>query len=197
MSSSEVDFSTMTVKQLRVELKKVGALLGGKKAALVQRLTDYRRNKNFANPYIDIPEPNPMPNWPEPSAFHSLILEDRDKIPSIREEHVQQYVVLRQVMDRGPNYDHAAFSRGKKMMNSVRALGIGLVGDSCYASSIVSAEFKDVSYTVRVVIHNTGEVLNSDCDCPTGKGSVAIFWFFSSLFFSSNLLEVVLCFHFF
>lgn len=166
--ASNVDFSTMTVKELRLELKKVGALLGGKKAVLVQRLNDYRRNKNFSNPNIDIPQHNPMPNWPEPSEFHSLTLEDRDKVPPIREEHIQQYVVLRQVMDRGPNYDHAALKRGKKMINSVRALSIGLLGDMCYVSSIVAAEFKDVTYTLRIILHGTGEVLNSDCDCPTG-----------------------------
>lgn len=163
------NFSTWTIGQLKVELRKVGARLTGKKAELVERLQDYKRNNNFADADLEIPEPNPMPDWPEPSLFHSLTIEDRGIIPNIREEHVQQYVVLRQVLDRGPNYDHAAFMRGKKMMNSVKALSIGIIDGSCFVSAIVSAEFKDLSYTVRVVIHSTGEVLSSDCDCPTGN----------------------------
>ena len=64
------------------------------------------------------------------------------------------------------------------MMTSVKALSIGLFDDSCFVSAIVSAEFKDVSYTVRVVIHNTGEVMNSDCDCPTGKKNVQLIFLF-------------------
>lgn len=163
------EISALTLKELKSELKKVGARLGGKKADLVQRLLDYKRNQNFPDPAVEIPESNPMPNWPEPSVFHSLTIQDREKIPKIREEHVQQYIVLRQVLDRGPNYDHAAFMRGKKMMNSVKALSTGIMGDVCFLSSIVSAEMKDVSYTVRIIVHNTGEVVNSDCDCPTGR----------------------------
>lgn len=161
--------SSMTVYQLKQELRKVGARLVGKKADLVQRLKDYQRNQNFRDPEVDIPAANPMPSWPEVSLFHSLTLNDQDLVPKIREEHVQQYVVLRQVLDRGPNYDHAAFMRGKKMMGSVRALSIAFIDGLCYTSSLVSAEFKDVSYTSRIILHAAGEVLNSDCDCPTGK----------------------------
>ena len=163
------EIQSMTLKELKEELRKVGARLGGKKAVLVQRLIDYRRNANFRDPILEIPAANAMPNWPEASFFHSLTLADRDSVPKIREEHVQQYIVLRQVLDRGPNYDHAAFARGKKMMNSVMVLSKGIAGDTCFTSSIVSAEFKDVSYTSRIVVHSSGEVLNSDCDCPTGK----------------------------
>ena len=112
--ASGQDFSFLTVKELKAELRKLGARIGGKKSVLVQRLSDYKRNQNFQDEEIQMPVPNPMPDWPEASHFHSLTLEDREKIPKIREEHVQQYVVLRQVLDRGPNYDHAAFSRGKK-----------------------------------------------------------------------------------
>lgn len=163
------EISSFTVNQLKQELRKVGARLGGKKADLVQRLKDYQRNQNFRDPDLDIPAVNPMPIWPEATSFHSLTLNDQGLVPKIREEHVQQYVVLRQVLDRGPNYDHAAFMRGRKMMGSVRALSIGLIDGVCYTSSIVSAEFKDVSYTSRIILHTSGEVLNSDCDCPTGK----------------------------
>ena len=50
-----------TNKQLIVELSKIGARTDGRKAQLVQRLEDYRRNSNFSGPVVQAPENDDMP----------------------------------------------------------------------------------------------------------------------------------------
>lgn len=170
MESEREKFGKLKVAELKVELKKVGAPLTGKKAVLLQRLLDYRRNDNFSRDVIIIPKPNPMPNWPG-SGFKSLTLDDRETAPKIREEHIQQYVVFRQTLDRGANYDHAAFRRGMKMVDVVKAISLKTEDDLSFASCLVSAEMKtDLNYDTKVIIHSTGEIMNSDCECPAGEG---------------------------
>ena len=48
MESEREKLGNLNVKELKIELKKVGAPVSGRKAVLLQRLVDYRRNDNFA-----------------------------------------------------------------------------------------------------------------------------------------------------
>ena len=104
-----------TNKELISELNRVGAKTSGRKSLLIERLEAYQRNSNFPGPTIPIPEPNEMPLLPQVSLFRSLTPRDWERLPSIRQEHVEQYCLYRQAADRNSSGDNQAVSRGITM----------------------------------------------------------------------------------
>ena len=82
MESEREKLGKLTINNLKIELRKIGAPLSGKKADLLQRLIDYKRNDNFARSEVFIPRANPMPSWPG-SGFRSLTMEDRHNLSLI------------------------------------------------------------------------------------------------------------------
>ena len=111
--------------KLRFELAKRGAKTTGRKAELVERLDSYERNENFSSSYsVFLPEDNPMPDWPT-SGFNSLTLENQDILPKITTNHIEQYILFRQVNNSGSNLDNSALKKGHLMSeDSVDAMSI-------------------------------------------------------------------------
>ncbi|TRY78175.1 hypothetical protein TCAL_16683 [Tigriopus californicus] len=170
----DAEWAQMSIVQLRTELVKIGAKTLGRKAELTISLGDYFRNSNFQGPPISLPEEQPMPNWPH-FGFRSVTLDTWNCLPKVLHEHVEQYVVTRQVMDKRSSCDHGALKRGKKMDDSVEALSFLKTPELVFFTGIVSAEMKKhVSYNIKITVdQSSGEVQNSACECPAGKGPSA------------------------
>ena len=167
------EFKGYTVNKLKIELKNLGAKTSGKKAELIDRLLAYRRNNNFAEPPVLLPETVSFPEWPSKN-FRSIVESDRSGIPKIRLEHVEQYVLHRQASDKSSAADNKAIYRGNLMKNgSIQAMSCckNKSGEKVFFSGIVAAAMKKkVTYNLKIVLSNIGEVQNSECDCPCGKG---------------------------
>jgi uncharacterized Zn finger protein len=77
------------------------------------------------------------------------------------------------VTRREPNADISAIKKGEKMAEeAVLALSLCINGSTVFFTGIVAAEMrKHVTYNVKITICLTnGDVRNSPCDCPAGKG---------------------------
>ena len=164
-------FGKLKVVELKQRLGEIGAVKTGKKCDLINRLVLWKKNNNFAGPSIALPEPFPIPNWPN-LTFESLSVESRENLPKIRDEHIQQYVVYRQCLDRGPNYDHSALKRGKLMQESVGGISYLIHNEKCFFSSTVVSAMRDLGYNNSIVLDLNGEVLYSHCECTVGLGPV-------------------------
>ena len=110
----------------------------GKKKDLVQRLLDWNRNNNFRGPTIDIPDPICIPEWPR-QGFKSLTIEAKDSLPSIRNEHICQYVVSRQCIDRGPSSNYSALEKGQKMEQIVKSISYLQGNEDIHLQSLTKA----------------------------------------------------------
>lgn len=170
----EAEWGKMRVDQLKIELMKIGAKTTGRKSELIERLGDYHRNSNFKGPSISLPGQEPMPNWPV-SGFKSVTPEGRNGLPKVLNEHVEFYIVTRQVLDKKNSCDHAAMRRGKKMADCVDALSFLSTYELVFFTGIVYAEMKkNLAYNIKFIIDaRTGQVKNSECECPAGKGPTA------------------------
>ena len=84
--------------QLKVELVQRGASTRGKREDLIQRLISFDLNNNFQNDPISIPEPIPMPNWPN-QGFKSLTESDRELVPAVSREQIEMYVLYRPLLN--------------------------------------------------------------------------------------------------
>ena len=87
---------------------------------------------------------------------------------------VEQYILFRQVSGQD-NADVSAMKKGERMMEAnVDALSFYQDKDQFFFTGIVSAEMKNVAYITRIRVHAaSGNVLNSECDCPAGEGPTA------------------------
>ena len=117
--------SMWTVNKLKIELLKRGAKTTGRKSELVERLESYERNENFSSGLnLCLPESDPMPEWPS-SGFHSLTQSDQENLPNITMNHIEQYVLYRQVNNSEANLDNSALKKGSLMSEgSVHAMSI-------------------------------------------------------------------------
>ena len=70
-----MDFTKLTVVKLKKELARRGAKASGRKLDFIQWLETYVQNQDFRGQAIEIPDVNPMPDWPDVSEFHSLALD--------------------------------------------------------------------------------------------------------------------------
>ena len=130
--------------------------------------------------------------------FRTLTESDRLTTPHIKYDHISQYIVHQQAADEDVNANFSAIKKGQikvakpvfssphtsfpgKLMapDSVMAVSFGAPAGtssaenvSFFLTGIVAAHMrKCVAYNSKIVIHSKmGEVLNSDCDCPAGKG---------------------------
>lgn len=159
----------LKVAELKQRLGEIGAVKTGRKRDLINRLILWDRNNNFSGPSITLPEQFPIPSWPN-APFQQLSLEDQENIPNIRDEHIQQYVVHRQCLDRGSNYDHSALKRGKLMQESVGGISFLVQEEKCFISCMVSSAMRDLGYNVSIVLDTSGEVNYSHCECTVGVG---------------------------
>ena len=169
------DFGRLTVAQLKVELEKRGAKVTGRKKELVERLEAYEKNSNFqSQTQVFLPASNPMPEWPS-GCFSSLTLSSHSELPELRAEHIEQYVLFRQVCDQASAEDKNSLRKGA-LMSKNNIVAVSFLKDSSnsliFFTGIVSAAMKKkVQYSVKFILNSqTAEVQNSHCECPAGMG---------------------------
>ena len=113
-----------------------------------------------------------MPSWPI-GGWRSLTISDQFNLPPVRKEHLQQYVLYRQVCDQQASQDVRAVARGEKMVagEAVQAISYTEERDIFYFTGIVDAEMKTTtSYNLKLILSSQGEVQNTQCECPVGQG---------------------------
>ena len=64
-----------------------------------------------------------MPNWP-PTGFKSLTPNDRKNLPEINMREIEQYVLIRQGLDRSENGDSSSLAKARAMKDNVTALSM-------------------------------------------------------------------------
>ena len=169
------DFGKLTVAQLKVELERRGAKVTGRKKELVERLEAYEKNCNFQSKVlVELPSQNPMPVWPD-GTFSSLTQSHQEDIPRIRAEHIEQYVLFRQVCDQASAEDKNSLKKGALMAReNIAALSFlkDPGSNQFFFTGIVSAAMKKkVQYSVKFVLDSsTAEIKSSHCECPAGMG---------------------------
>ena len=171
-----------TVKDYQRALASRGAKVSGRKQELIERLAAYERNDDFGFQPVAL-EADPLPHFPDITKFRTLTNSDKNLVPKIARSHVVQYVIYRQDLD-APTKVTKAIERGEKMAGSVLALSyfVEQAVDSTstnegtpsvfYATGIVEAEMRSkTTYNLKLVIDGqTGEVWNTHCECPAGRG---------------------------
>lgn len=93
------NYASWKLPELKAELKARRAKTSGRKKELVQRLENLDEILHVTVPdgAINLPEPNLIPQWPEQASFKTLTPEDQDLLPPFQPEHLEQYVLYRQV----------------------------------------------------------------------------------------------------
>eukprot|EP00105_Crassostrea_gigas_P029744 XP_011451771.1 PREDICTED: uncharacterized protein LOC105345344 [Crassostrea gigas] len=166
-------YLTWSVPKLRAELATRGASVGGRKTDLIERLKAYDRNRDFQPPPLEsVPAPVSV-GWPV-SGYQQLQKEHKVFLPKITKEQIDQYFVYRMAGDKQFTKDIKAVSKGNAMFqgNRVQACSVTVKDNSIYFTGIVGAAMKNkVSYNYKLKMDkSTGDTLNSDCECPAGKG---------------------------
>ena len=171
----EAEFGKMTVTQLKIELGKRRAKVTGRKKELIARLLAYEENQNFQSTNsIDIPDIIPMPAWPS-NLFTSITESCHSEMPPIRIEHINQYVLFRQVSDLSSSEDRNSLKKGALMAkDNVVAISYFSENsqDHVFFTGLVSASMKkQVQYSIKFILKGSnGEILNLHCECPSGIG---------------------------
>ncbi len=131
----------------------------------------YEKNAGFSDPVVIVPKTT-LPDWPS-SGFEQITNDHQDVMPPITEEHVQEYFVERQLKDTLPSSNVKGLELGRDLLNSKRVQAISVCEklDSVYFTGMVAAAMKKrLSYSFKVRISKNGTIMNSDCECPAGKG---------------------------
>ncbi|XP_053388346.1 uncharacterized protein LOC123544826 isoform X2 [Mercenaria mercenaria] len=84
----ESKFGSLTIPQLKAELKKRGARLSGRKNELVERLVSYERNQNFGN--VETLEPEYNMTLPDPTKYADV--NSDSKFPKTELDSVHKYL---------------------------------------------------------------------------------------------------------
>ena len=136
------------------------------------RLEAYDRNQNFKGPIVSLPC-DEIPNWPA-TGFKQLQLEHRAVFPKISTDHLEAYFIHRLATDKQESGDAKAIEKGKQLIqsNRVKACSVHMTRQDIYLTGIVSAAMKTkVTYNYKLRFHGqTGDIINSHCECPAGKG---------------------------
>ncbi|XP_061184370.1 uncharacterized protein LOC133192371 [Saccostrea echinata] len=161
-----------TVEKFKKELISRGATTKGRKADLIERLRAYDRNRKFESDPILIPTPLEV-SWPS-KGFQQLTEIHREVIPQLCLEQIDLYFVHRLAGDKQCSGDVKAIEKGRNLVESRRIQAVSFLfeeGDMCL-SGIVGASMKNkVSYTFKLKLDKvTGDILNSHCECPAGRG---------------------------
>lgn len=168
------EYGSWSVDKLRKELRLRGGRVTGPKNDLVCRLEAYDRNDDFrgsSSSFVMIPPAIQMPNWPT-TGFRTLTTSDKDRLPPLTSERVQEYIVFRQSVDMASNMDLKAILQGQQLFDSVLALSFTPTenGNVLFSGVVEAAMKKRLSYAFKIRINLCGEVLNSHCECKAGAG---------------------------
>ncbi|XP_048772140.2 uncharacterized protein LOC125678072 [Ostrea edulis] len=164
-------YFALTVVQLKKELACRNATTQGRKIDLVRRLEAYDRNANFQQPPVLLPDPLDV-NWPT-TGFQQLNSEHRKLLPSITREQIEAYFLHRLAGDNEAACDIKAVKNGELLYQSERVLACSvIIENDVFFTGIVSAAMKNkVTYSYKLRLEKeSGDVLNSHCECPAGKG---------------------------
>lgn len=88
-------------------------------------------------------------------------------------EGIEEYFVSRQLKDALPSGNLKSLQLGQDLLTSqrIQAISINLQDTGVYFTGMVAAAMKKkVSYSFKIKVSSQGELLNSDCECPAGKG---------------------------
>ena len=118
--------------------------------------------------------PEPLdPDWPA-VGFHQLQDHHRILLPKLTSAHIDGYFKYRLASDSLLNSDIKAVEKGHKMVegNKVYACSIHINKPNIYLTGIVGAAMKKkLNYNLKLKLDfNTSEIVNSHCECPSGKG---------------------------
>lgn len=160
-------------------------------------LEAYERNQNFVPPQV-ILAPAVLTEWPS-SGFHQLTDQHRAVLPALSLDNIRTYLQVHQSSEPNNNINLKAIEKGQSLVDSNRVAACSFVGEDeeVYFSCIVRAAMKKkVSYNLKLKLNTSGEVLNSHCECPAGKGPhstckhIAAVCLMLSEFVSSGKLQV-------
>ena len=137
------------------------------------RLEAYDRNLDFRGPAIILP-PVHLPAWPT-SGFKQLQSCHREILPDISLPSIEGYFVYRRAIDNLNAGDIKGITKGRLLLESERVEAGSFTQSNnkteyFFTAIVAAAMKKKVSYSVKVKVTQTGEILNSDCECPAGKG---------------------------
>ena len=95
-------------------------------------------------------------------------------MPKLAKEQIDIYFKYRQAVDTQLAGEVKAIKKGKDLEKGqkVHACSVSIQTPKIYMTGIVGAMYKGaVTYWFKLKLHkNTGEVFNSHCECPRGKG---------------------------
>ncbi len=169
------DYGKKTVLELQKLLREKGLRTNGRKVELVQRLESIDRmtaHPGYHSSEPDLPPAAPSPPWPSASSFRSLTHEMQNKLPLMTKQSLEQYIIYRQASDKVPNNDLNALKKGCLLSEEkVEAMSYCEEKNFHYFIGIIGAAMKKrVAYNIKGVLHSSGEVIYSACECQAGAG---------------------------
>ncbi|XP_045172918.2 uncharacterized protein LOC123534648 [Mercenaria mercenaria] len=156
----ESKFGSLTIPQLKAELKKRGARLSGRKNELVERLVSYERNQNFGN--VETLEPEYNMTLPDPTKYADV--NSDSKFPKTELDSVHKYLA---------QHEKTLDNRIQRLYNEqfLRYFRMSPGQDVVYIKSSCHAEMKKgVCYTVDIELNSGGSVIEAQCECAAGMG---------------------------
>lgn len=167
-----MEYGKWKVKALAQELRNRGLRAAGRKAELVELLTNHDRlcsHSDFCSNATSTPT-EPFPPWPSSATFHSIIPET--SIPQITGSKIKIYIESSEerCSDEGTS---GSYKHGLRLIDdNVDALSTYQTLDRAYFTGSVSAQMrKRTSYNIRFILSAPfGEVIAFECDCPGGRG---------------------------
>ena len=163
----------LTCATLKCRLGELGLVKHGNKEKLIERILNWHDIQSFAQEPVAVPEHLGIPDWPDHGSIKTLRPSDQDSMPDIRKEHVDQYVLFRQALDRSANKDQSAMKRGEKMLPLISAIShvsSNQTDVKYYTGLVKSSHRKKIVYDLKIALNVNGEPLFSHCDCTVGKG---------------------------
>ncbi|XP_052271822.1 uncharacterized protein LOC127872536 [Dreissena polymorpha] len=159
----ESKFGSLTLPELRAELKKRGARTVGRKNELVERLISYERNQNFGK--IETLEPEYHMKLPDATTYSDV--NSDSKFPKTDLGKVQSYLApldknLDEHVQRLYNEQFLRYFRMSRRETCV------FIKSSCRAEMK-----KGVSYTVDIELGLDGSITEAQCECAAGMGPQA------------------------
>jgi len=135
-------------------------------------LEAYDRNQNFAAEEIALPN-DELPDWPQ-GGFRQLQEEHRAHFPKVSKDQLEAYFIHRLATDHLKIGDGKAIEKGINLTESgcVKACSVQITQKDIYLTGIVAAAMKKkISYNYKLRLDGqSGDIINSHCECPAGKG---------------------------
>jgi hypothetical protein len=169
-------YGKMTLPHLRKELQQRQIKSSGRKAELVARLEALDSLIDTRLPQDPLPPAPPLQSicWPEAASFRSLVEDIRPHLPEITKSHVEEYILFRQQNDKEANSDLSALKQGALLAkDKVQGLSYCTSDNKIFFSGLVEAQMKKVSYAIKFILNDKGEIQFSCCECAAGVGPTA------------------------